>query len=75
MREWIEAGRILRCMMEKAWILVSAWNEVRSMNKNTSVILENIYIYCHEQRVDRNMNVTGVSCEDSEDSEEHFIIK
>lgn len=30
--------------MEKAWILVSARNEVRSMNKNNSVILENIYI-------------------------------
>ena len=30
--------------MEKAWILVSAQNEVRSMNKNNSVILENIYI-------------------------------
>ena len=32
-------------------------------------------IYHHEQKVDRNMNVTGVSCEDSEDSEEHFILK
>lgn len=55
MREWIEAVRILRCMMEKPSDRGEAWNEVRSMNKNHSVILENIYIYCHEQRVDREI--------------------
>lgn len=56
--------------MEKAWILVSAQNEARSMNKNNSQ-----RIYSHEQRDDTNMNVTGASCEGSEGNEEYFILK
>lgn len=42
-------------MIEKAWILMSAQKEVRSVH--------------------RDMNVKGVSCEDSEGNEEHFILK
>ena len=52
---------------------MSAQKEVRSTNKKTCHLRE--YIYCHEQSVHRNMNVEGVSCEDSEGNEEHFILK
>lgn len=52
-------------------ILVKAQKEKGRTTEKASLILD-IHIYCHEQNVNRNMNVKGASSEVSDGNEEHI---